>query len=212
VVRGGLRAYYAEIMMPFHAPIGRNLDKLNGLDVRIIAPSHGPLHPDPAAVVAQYREWISGQPRNVALVPYVTMHGSTREMVERMLRGLADRGVRAVACDLTGANAGSLTDDLVEAATMVLATPTVLGGAHPLVVSAAYLTNALKPRLLHAGLLGSYGWGGKVADQLRGLLAGLHVEFLEPVLTRGFPGPAECEAVDALAAVIAERHRAAGLR
>lgn len=210
-LRGAMRGYYAEIMMPFHAAISRNIDKLDGLDLRLIAPSHGPMHPNAAAVVAQYRDWISGKPQNKVLLPYVTMHGSTREMVERMLRGLNDRGVHTFACDLTGANAGALTDELVESASMVVATPTVLGGAHPLVVSAAYLVNALKPRLLNVGLLGSYGWGGKVAEQLRQLLSGLRVEFLDPVLTRGFPRPEDCQAVDAMAAAIAERHRAAGL-
>ena len=72
---------------------------------------------------------------------------------------------------MAGADLGSLAMALVEAATVVFATPTVLVGAHPHVVTAAYLINALRPKLRFGAVVGSYGWGGKAAEQVIGLPA-----------------------------------------
>ncbi|HSV72245.1 MAG TPA: FprA family A-type flavoprotein [Chthonomonadales bacterium] len=210
-VEGASRSYYAEIMMPFRNVIRRNVERLDGLDVRLIAPSHGPLHDQPDRIRAAYQDWMTGPPRNAAVVAYVSMHGSTREMVERLLCSLGERGVATRAMDLASTDVGDLADALVDAATLVVATPTVLGGAHPLAVSAAYLANALKPKLRHVVVVGSFGWSGKTAQQVCDLLAGLRAEVLDPVLTRGMPGEEDLAAVDRLAVVIAERHAAAGL-
>ena len=80
-------------------------------------------------------------------------------------------------------------------------------GAHPNVVYAAYLANALRPKLQFASIIGSYGWGGKMVDQLVGMLSNLKVEILEPVIAKGFPRGEDFEALDRLAATIAEKHK-----
>ena len=101
--------------------------------------------------------------------------------------------------------------ELVDAATVVLATPTVLSGAHPLVAYAAILANALRPQVKFASVIGSYGWGGKAVEQLLGLVPNLKVEVLDPVIVKGNPRESDLEAIDALATAIAERHADANL-
>ena len=73
---------------------------------------------------------------------------------------------------------------LVDTATIVIGSPTVLIGPHPAAVYAAYLTNALRPKAKFASIIGTYGWGGKMIDQLKGLLYSLKVELLDPVLAK----------------------------
>jgi len=104
-----------------------------------------------------------------------------------------------------------LAMELVDAATVVLGTPTVLAGAHPQVAYAAMLANALRPQLRFASVIGSYGWGGKAVDQLLSLVPNLKVEVLEPVIVKGYPRESDLEAIDALAAAIAEKHAEASL-
>jgi flavorubredoxin len=96
----------------------------------------------------------------------------------------------------------------VDAATVVFGTPAVLGGAHPHVVSAAYLADALRPKALFASLIGSYGWGAKLAEQVQGLVSHLKLEFLPTVLCKGYPREEDFKALDALAEAIAEKHKA----
>lgn len=97
--------------------------------------------------------------------------------------------------------------ELVDAATVVLGTPTVLAGAHPLVAYAAMLANALRPKVQFASIIGSFGWGGKAVDQLLSLVPNLKVEVLDPVIVKGFPGKSDLENIDSLASRIADRHR-----
>jgi flavorubredoxin len=205
------KAYYAEIMMPFAKQIERNIEKIARLEIDVIAPSHGPMHLRSAGIVELYKEWVGAPPKNLAVVPHVTMHGSTREMVEHFLVALGENGVRHEAYELTTADLGLIANSLVDAATLVIATPTVLGGAHPHAVTAAYLANALRPRIRYAAVIGSYGWGGNSVNQLGELLAGLKPEWLPPVMTKGHPKEADFLAVEELARTIAAKHREAGL-
>ena len=201
------KRYYAEIMMPFRNVIQRNLEKIKGYGIKLIAPSHGPVYREPQFILDAYRDWVVGEPKNVAVVAYVSMHDSTRLMVERLVGALVARGVVVEQHNLVGVDLGKLAVSLVDAATIVVGSPTVLAGLHPLAANAAFLANALRPKAKYAALIGSYGWGGKMAEQLASLLPLLKLEVLPPVLTRGLPREADYAALDSLADAIASRHR-----
>ena len=205
------RRYYAEIMMPLRSMILRNLPKVEALDVAVIAPSHGPLHDKPGPIVDAYRRWLSGESKNVVVLPYVSMHGSTQNMITYFVDALTKAGVTAEAFDLTACDIGDLAAALVDAATVVLGTPTVLGGPHPNVVAGAYLINTLRPPVQFASVIASYGWGGKVVEQLTDVISGLKAEMLSPVLCKGTPKEADFGALDTLAAAIVDKHRERGL-
>jgi flavorubredoxin len=201
------KRYFAEIMMPFHTNIEKNLEKLNGLPIDMIAPSHGPIYQNPDFIINLYRKWVFDEPKNIAVIAYVSMHGSTQQMVTRLSTALAEKGVEVKQFDLNVTDLGKLAMSLVDAATIVIGTPTVLAGPHPNAVVAAFLTNALRPKLKYATLIGSYLWGGKTVDVIKGLLPNLNIELLNPVYIKGLPGEAEFASIDQLAETIAEKHR-----
>ncbi len=204
------KRYYAEIMMPFRATIQNNLEKVKGYTIDIIAPSHGPMYDKPEFILKAYRSWVFDEPKNIVVLPYISMHGSTRKMVEYLVGALAQRGVTVKQFDLAVTDIGKLAMSLVDAATIVIGAPTVLAGPHPNVVYAAVLANALKPSLKFVAIIGSYGWGGKTVEQLAGMIPNLKVEILEPVLCKGFPKEADFKALDNLATTIAEKHKEYG--
>lgn len=204
--------YYAEIMMPFRKIIGKNLSKLDELEIDLIAPSHGPVHDNPKAVIERYRRWTSDEVENLVVLPYISMHESTRQMVERLIEGLTERGVRVERFNVEDVDIGKLASTLVDAATIVIGTPTMAGGPHPKMVYAAYLANMLRPKARWASVIGSFGWGGTMVEQLAAMLKNLKVELLEPVLSKGRPGAEVFEALDNLAVQIAERHKSIGAK
>lgn len=206
------KRYFGEIMMPFRTTIQKNLDKISELEINIVAPSHGPLYKEPKTIIESYRDWTGPEPKNLAVIPYVTMHGSTKLMVDRLVGALMEQGVTVKQFDLTSVDIGELGTALVDAATVVLATPTVLVGAHPLALYAAHLTNALRPKVRYVSLIGSYGWGTKAVEQVSGILSNLKVEIIEPVIVKGAPGQDAYAALDRLAAEIAAKHRENGFR
>jgi flavorubredoxin len=135
------------------------------------------------------------------------MHDSTREMVKFLIESLAQKGVTVKRFDLTVTDVGKLAMSLVDAATVVLGSPTVLAGPHPNVAHAAFLANALRPNIKFASIIGSYGWGGKTVEVLAGLIPNLKVEVLEPVLCKGYPRETDFNALDKLAETIAQKHK-----
>ena len=201
------KRYYAEIMMPFRTVIQKNLEKIRDLQIEIIAPSHGPVYEKPEFIIEAYREWVYAPPKNMVVLPYISMHGSTRKMVEYFVSALVERGINVKQFDLARTDIGKLAIALVDAATIVIGSPTVLTGPHPNVVYAVYLANALRPKLKFASVIGSYGWGGRMVERITGMLSNLKVELLEPVVIRGFPKEDDFKALDRLADEILNKHK-----
>ena len=205
------KRYYAEIMMPFHKLIQKHLKKLEGYDIAAILPSHGPAHERPEFIVDAYRDWTSDTPKNVVVIPYISMHDSTRRMVDHLVRALTERGVTVERFNLEDVDIGKLAMALVDAATIIVGTPTVLGGAHPKVVYAAYLANALRPKAKFGSVVASHGWATKAVDQVAELVSGLKLDIVPPVLIKGAPRDEDFKALDELADGIAAKHKEAGL-
>jgi len=201
------KRYYAEIMMPFRQIIKRHLERIRGLEVDLIAPSHGPVHNRPDFIIQAYRDWSSDEVKNQVVLPYVSMHGATRAMADYFVDALVARGITVKRFDLTSSNVGELAEALVDAATVVIGSPTILAGAHPMALYAAILANALRPKTLFASVIGSYGWGGRTVEQIAATIPNLKVELLSPVVAKGHPKEADFRALDRLAEVILVKHR-----
>ena len=205
------KRYYAEIMMPFRAIIRKNLEKLKNLEIDIIAPSHGPLYKNPAFIMDAYKDWTSDNTKNEVIIPYISMHGSTQRMVDYLVNSLVERGVSVKPMNLTYTDMGEVALNLVDATTMVIASPTVLTGPHPSVVYATYLANALRPKLKLVSVMGSYGWGGRMLDQIRGMIDSLNVEIITPLIIKGFPKEEDYKKLDEMADEITSKHKILGI-
>lgn len=201
------KRYYAEIMMPFAREVAKNMEKVSKWNIQLIAPSHGPMYNKPEFIFNAYKEWISDKPKNKAIVVYISMHGSIQKMAQYLTSALADKGVEVKLYDLTVMDLGEVAMDLVDAATIVMGTPVVLGGAHPNALYAAYLVNLLQPKLKFAGFLSSFGWGGKAIRDLQDNLNRLKVEILPVITSKGSPKNDAFHGLDELAETIRIKHQ-----
>jgi flavorubredoxin len=204
------KRYYAEIMMPFRKIIKKNMKKLESYDIDLIAPSHGQLYQRPSFIIDAYNEWIEDSPKNLVVLPYISMHSSTKKMVDYFVASLVEKGVHVELFDLTVTDIGKLAIALVDAGTIVIGTPTILSGPHPNVVYGAYLANALRPKAKFLSIIGSYGWGGRTVEILAGMIPNLKVEVIEPVMVKGSPSGPDYGALDKLAETIAAKHKEQG--
>jgi flavorubredoxin len=205
------KKYYAEIMMPFRVQIQKHLARVNQINPEVIAPSHGPLYRNPKFILDAYADWSSDKVKNQVVLPFVSMHGATKVMVDYFTDALLSRGVFVQPYDLTKSDMGKIAESLVDAATVVIGSPTVLSGAHPEAIYAAFLANALRPKTKFASIIGSYGWGGKMPEQISQTISNLKVEVLQPVIAKGYPKEEDLKALDRLAEDIASRHKGMGL-
>lgn len=207
VVYEAAKRYYAEIMMPFRNVIRKNMEKIEAFEISMIAPSHGPVYRRPQFIMDAYKDWISDNVKNEVVLPYISMHGSTERMVDALISELADRKITVRPFDLAVTDLGKLAIALVDAATMVVGTPTVHVGPHPAVFYAAHLANALRPKVRYASIIGSYGWSSKAVEQIAELIPNLKAEILKPVLCKGYPRENDFAAIERLAGEIAEKHK-----
>jgi len=205
------KRYYAEIMMPFRTPIKKDMEKIKDLEIDMIAPSHGPIYDNPEFILDAYREWVSDDVKNEVIIPYISMHDSTKAMVEYLVDALIERDIRVKQFNLSKTDLGKLAIALVDAATIVIGSPTVFACAHPKVVYAVYLANALRPKLKFASIIGSYGWGGRMAKQISEMITNLKVEVLDPVIIKGFPKENDLRELDNLAVQILNKHKEHGI-
>jgi flavorubredoxin len=205
------KRYYAEIMMPFRSTIKGHLDKISALDIAIIAPSHGPLFKPPDLILAAYREWVSDTVKTEVVIAFVSMHGSTEKMVHHLAGDLTEQGVKVTVFNLTVTDPGELAMSLVDAATIILGTPTMLFGPHPRMVNAAYLINILRPKVRYGAIIGSFGWGGNTVEALKGMLGKLDLQLFDPVYIKGAPSSATLRTLEALSGKIVAGHHEIGI-
>lgn len=211
LVREAAKRYYAEIMMPFRPMIRKNLTKLATLDIDMIAPSHGPVHDQPEFIIDSYKDWVSEEVKNEVVIPFISMHQSTRILVDHLAEALIERDITVRRFNMVQTDIGKLAISLVDAATIVLGSPTVLTEAHPLVAYAAILANGLCPKTRFASIVGSYSWGGKMEKQLIGLIGKLNVELIDPVIIKGRPNDQHYPSLDNLADRILAKHQEIGI-
>jgi flavorubredoxin len=182
--------YFDAIMRPFKEKIREAVAKLDGLDIRIICPSHGPLRRrDPRTVIASYRNLAAAPPetgRKRALLLTLSPHGNTRTMAAAVREGLESRGIEVIEQSMYGTSAGDIRDELERADALVVGTPTINRDAPPPVWQALSLVSTVTPKGRLAAVFGSYGWSGEavklIEERLVGLkytlaAAGLHYRF-----------------------------------
>ncbi len=200
------KRYYAEIMMPFRSKIREHIMKIENLEIKMIAPSHGPIYRKPEFIINAYKDWISDNVKNEVIIAYVSMHGSIKRAVEIFAEHLDNKNIPYRIFDLPVSDIGEIAMSLVDAGALVVATPTVLTGMHPLALYATYLVSILKPKTRYISMIVSYGWGGKVLNQAKELLANnMNAELLEPVTIKGYPDDKDIQNLKKLADEFAEK-------
>jgi len=206
-VLNAAKRYYAEIMMPFRTSIKKHLEKIKDFEIKMIAPSHGPVYDKPEFILRAYSDWVSDNPKNEVVIVYVSMYGNTEKMVFYLLDKLSERGINVTPFNLITTDLGKLAMALVNAATIIIASPTVLVGPHPIIIYGAYLVNILRPKLKFASIIGSYGWGGKMVEQIKEMLTNIKVEIIEPVMVKGQPTDENFKSLENLAEEIYKKHK-----
>lgn len=199
------KRYYAEIMMPFPVAIERALDKVKNMDLRMIAPSHGPIYRNPKRILGAYEMWARGSLLSKAVVIYVTMWGSTETLEKTIVESISAEGVETVPYNLLVADVSHVMRDLVDASAIVIGAPTVLNGAHPSAIMVTEIIRAIKPRAKLVALFGSYGWGRGAVKMMNDRLQQSGFEILETLEVRGPPKKEDLEKAASLGKLVAQK-------
>jgi len=199
--------YFGEIMMPFRLMGQKAIEKIKELEIKLIAPSHGPIHRNPSRILDAYKKWVNGETKQKAIIVYVTMWQSTEKMIKPVVETLASSGVETAVHNLTVSDIGDIAKDLVDSRAIVLGAPTVLGGLHPLAVHATYLVKALRPPLKYCLILSSFGWGGGAIKHAQEILGQTKLEVVGTMEVNGPPSEGDTRKAIEMADTLAKKIR-----
>jgi flavorubredoxin len=181
--------YFGEIMMPYKNMGKKAMEKVDQLEIKIIAPSHGPIYKNPQRILDAYHKWTAGETKKKAVVVYVSMWNSTEAMIKTMVETLLSEDIEVSLYNLINSDIGDLARDLVDSRAIVLGMPTVLGEMHPQAIYAAHLVKSLRPPLKYGVILSSYGWAGGALRQALEILGPAKIEMVGTLEINGPPSP-----------------------
>jgi flavorubredoxin len=163
------RTYYANIVTPYAKAVQTCLERAAGLQIGMIAPSHGLIwRSHIAKIVDAYSRWANHQPKAKVLVIYDTMWESTAMMAQAILEGALDssplplgegQGVRAELIHIRRSSLTHIASEVLEAGAVAFGSATLNRGMMPMAAAAINYLQGLRPQNKAAVAFGSFGWG-----------------------------------------------------
>lgn len=203
-----IRRYFTNIVGRFSPMVLKAIEKVSGLRIAVIAPTHGPVwRKNPGLIVADYARWSRHETEPGAVIVYGSMYGNTEAMAEVTARSLTELGIESVKILNASQNHVSyMINEIWRFRGLVLGTCTYnLGVFPPLAALAEKLKNSnLKGWLV--GIFGTYAWSGGGVKALRECAAECGWDLVEPVVeARCSPSPQDLAGCRQLAAHLAAR-------
>lgn len=185
--------YFANILMPYTTFVTALLNSLPklGLDIKILAPDHGPIWHnanDINWIMELWKKWAKQESTDKVVICYDTMWNSTAKMAEAIADGVA--AVKAIPkiMPLSIFHRTDVVAELLEAGGLIMGSPTMNNQILPTVADVLCYLKGLKPQNLLGQVFGSYGWSGKSIQLLQNELKAMHIElFAGPLKTKYVP-------------------------
>jgi len=192
--------YYANIVLPYGEQVQKALEALAGLDIAMIAPSHGMIwRTYLPQLLAAYQRWAANETDARAVIVYDTMWGSTEKLAYSLLEGLEDRGVSVTLRNLRTIHISDIMTDLLTAKAVLVGSPTLNMGMLPTVGAFITYLKGLKPKRRIGFAFGSYGWAGQSVKEIEAVMRGLGWDIpLEGVSVQYIPDDAELQKMRAI--------------
>ena len=156
------KTYYANIVTPYGRQVQKALSAASGLDLRMIAPSHGLIwRKNISSIVAAYQDWSSGKFAAKVLILFDSMWGSTARMAEEILTGAQSVSdtldVRLL--PIRRVTFARIATEMLDAAAVAFGSPTMNAGMMPQFGAVLTYLKGLKFREKASAAFGSAGWG-----------------------------------------------------
>jgi flavorubredoxin len=192
--------YYANIISSFSPFVERAVQKIQGLDIRCVAPSHGMVwRRDPQKIIDRYLKYASyakGPGEKEIAVIWGSMYGNTRLGLDAVIRGIESRGVPYSMHRIPDENVSWVLADAYKSAGLLLAMPTYEYAMFP---PMAYVLDIFRRKHIQGKTvlrIGSWGWVGGAKKEYDAAMAGFKWNNLESIEWAGAPTDEELAALE----------------
>lgn len=185
-VYGYAKKYFANIVLPFAKQTAKALDAVKGLDIRLIAPSHGIIwrsHIDD--ILNLYSKWSASETREFATVVFASSYGSTKRIAEAITEAFMAKGIGVRLYDLDVSDISDIMADAMDSEYVALGSSTHNATVLPRMGELLTYIKGLSPKGSgRVGIpFGSYGWAAKGTNEISDVLASLGYSLPEDVIT-----------------------------
>lgn len=193
IVLDEAKKYYGNIVMPYGAQVQKVLEIAAGLDIEMIAPSHGVVWREHIPeIVEKYKLWSSyGNVAGKAVVVYDTMWESTERMAREVASAWIEKGLRVSLICLKHTNMSDAVNALVEAEYVALGSPALNSGIMPTMGGFLTYLKGLAAKNKIGFCFGSYGWKKDCQQEMQDVLTKMGWTMPEPIATINWRPTAE---------------------
>jgi len=203
--------YYANIVANFSRMVLKAIDKLAGIEVSVIAPSHGLVwRTNPQKVIENYvkfAEYSSGKSEPGITLLWGSMYGNTKLVTDAVMRGIAREKVPMEVFEVPGVDESYVLASVFKNRGVVVGAPTYEAKLFP--PMAHVLDSIARKRMINkrAFSYGSYGWSGGAQREFDAIAESLKWERAAALEFRGAPTADDLHRAEDLAAAFARSIR-----
>lgn len=157
------RRYYSNIVGKYGQQVQKALSKLGGLNINIIAATHGPIwRKNLGYIIEKYDHWSKYKAEEQgAVVVFGSMYGNTERMADVVARELSVQGVKNIRVyDSSKTHASFIISDIWKYNGLVLGSCAYNGNIFTPMGDLINKLEALSIKNRHIALFGSSSWGG----------------------------------------------------
>jgi flavorubredoxin len=174
ILREEAAKYYANIVMPYGDQVKNALEGVSGLDIDMIAPSHGFIWKSKIPeILKEYKKWANFESEKKALIVYDSMWGSTEKIAYHLMEGLSESGINVLLRNLKNNHISDIITDVQDSKLILLGSPTLNNGMLPSMAGFLTYLKGLRPRNRIGFVFGSYGWGGQAVGEIEKIVKDL---------------------------------------
>ena len=177
--------YFRVILKPFSNYMLQAIDKIEKLDIDIIATGHGPVlrsnwrkYVDWAKEMAQETE--ERPVKHKVFIPYVSAYGNTRKIGEKIAEGIKSVGdIDVELMDIELVDISSLEEKVEKSTALIVGSPTINQNTLKPIYELFSIINPVRNRGKLAGAFGSYGWSGEALKIIETTLKNLKLKVFD---------------------------------
>ena len=210
------RYFYDCLMAPMAGQVETIVDRLEELDIRTIAPGHGPAIAESwRSLLADYRRWgeSSGRSSQAVALLFASAYGNTAAIADALAQGISRTGIRVESVNCEFSTPEQLLATIRRCDALLIGSPTLGGHAPTPIVSALGTVLAEGDRSKPVGVFGSFGWSGEALDLLESKLrdGGFRFAF-EPIKVKFTPDAATIKTIEETGTALGRQLRASQRR
>jgi len=181
------RRYYFNIVGKYGAMVQTVLKKAAGLDIKVIAPLHGPvLNDDLGYYLNLYDTWSSYQPEDKGIfIAYCSLHGNTREAALKLADIIkAGSDVKVSTSDLARDDMAEAIEDAFRYDRLVVAAPTYDGGIMPVMQDFIHHLGSKAYQNRTVGIIENGTWAPASGKKMHEAFQQMkNITIIEPIVT-----------------------------